>query len=175
RVGQRHPGRQARGRVHLNQHDARRPGVDPADDDAAAAAPRLRGCRHPVHRTRPQHHPQWRHAVWREPLRRAQGRPGDERRGSQAGARAGAADRGTGGEARQLNGARRTVRFALLALAALFVAWFGLGGDWVALAVFALPPLLLAAWLPRAPVLAGFWAGVFALGWFSHGVMVAWS
>ena len=74
-----------------------------------------------------------------------------------------------------MNGARRTVRFALLALAALFVAWFGLGGDWVALAVFALPPLLLAAWLPRAPVLAGFWAGVLALGWFSHGVMVAWS
>lgn len=71
--------------------------------------------------------------------------------------------------------ARRIVQLALLALALLFAAWFGPSGKWVALAVFAAPPLLLAAWLPRAPVLAGFWAGVLALFWFSHGVMVAWS
>ena len=74
-----------------------------------------------------------------------------------------------------MNPARRIVQLALFALVLLFAAWFGPRGEWVALAVFALPPLLLAAWLPRAPVLAGFWAGVLALLWFSHGVMVAWS
>ena len=71
--------------------------------------------------------------------------------------------------------ARRIVQLALAALVLLFAAWFGLDGEWVALAVFALPPLMLAAWLPRSPALAGFWAGVLALLWFSHGVMVAWS
>jgi uncharacterized membrane protein len=74
-----------------------------------------------------------------------------------------------------VNPARRIVQLALFALVLLFAAWFGPRGEWVALAVFALPPLLLAAWLPRAPVLAGFWAGVLALLWFSHGVMVAWT
>lgn len=76
--------------------------------------------------------------------------------------------------------ARRLLRIALLALALLYGAWFGGawppgGPRWVALAVFALPPLLLALALPRFGARAGFWAGVLALLWFSHGVMVAWT
>lgn len=64
---------------------------------------------------------------------------------------------------------------ALLALAALYAAWFVQAGDAVAAAVFALPPLLLAALsIPRLRI-ASFWAGVLALAWFAHGVMVAWS
>ena len=74
-----------------------------------------------------------------------------------------------------MNGARQVVRAALFLLVALYAAWFGLLGEWFALAAFALPPLLLSLWLPRAPALAGFWAGLLALAWFSHGVMVAWS
>jgi len=74
-----------------------------------------------------------------------------------------------------LNGARQVVRAALFLLVALYAAWFGLLGEWFALAAFALPALLLSLWLPRAPILAGFWAGLLALGWFAHGIMVAWS
>ncbi|MCL1634412.1 DUF2069 domain-containing protein [Luteimonas sp. SX5] len=64
---------------------------------------------------------------------------------------------------------------ALLALAALYAIWFGRGAEWFAVAVFAAPPLSLAAaaWFGRRN--AGFWAGVLALMWFSHGVMVAWT
>jgi len=65
---------------------------------------------------------------------------------------------------------------ALLALGVLFVAWFA--GDprpMAALSVFALPPLLLAAARWRGHRSAAFWAGVLALAWFSHGVMVAWT
>ena len=50
RMGERHAGRQARGGVHLDRDHARRPGSDAAVDDVAAAAPRLRGRRHSVHR-----------------------------------------------------------------------------------------------------------------------------
>ena len=71
--------------------------------------------------------------------------------------------------------ARRLLRVALLALVLLYGAWFGAASQWVALTVFALPPLLLALALPRYGARAGFWAGVFALLWFSHGVMVAWT
>jgi uncharacterized membrane protein len=71
--------------------------------------------------------------------------------------------------------ARRLLRVALLALVLLYGAWFGGAAQWVALAVFALPPLLLALALPRHGARAGFWAGVLALLWFSHGVMVAWT
>jgi uncharacterized membrane protein len=71
--------------------------------------------------------------------------------------------------------ARRFLRLALLGLVLLYGAWFGAAADWVALAVFALPPLLLALALPRHGARAGFCAGVFALLWFSHGVMVAWT
>lgn len=71
--------------------------------------------------------------------------------------------------------ARRLLRVALLALVLLYGAWFGAASEWVALAVFALPPLLLALALPRHGAHAGFWAAVLALLWFSHGVMVAWT
>ena len=65
---------------------------------------------------------------------------------------------------------------ALLALCALFTAWFlDDPRRWAALAVFALPPLALAVARLRGARRAAVWAGVFALGWFSHGVMVAWT
>jgi len=72
--------------------------------------------------------------------------------------------------------AHRVTGAALLALALLFAWWFH--GDKyaaAALLVFALPPLLLAwpAW--RGGTRAAFWAGVLALFWFSHGVMVAYT
>ena len=70
----------------------------------------------------------------------------------------------------------RPLAFALFALAATYAAWF-----WndrhalAALLVFALPPLLLGvvAWRGWKP--AGLTAGLIALLWFSHGVMVAWT
>lgn len=71
----------------------------------------------------------------------------------------------------------RTVLIAsLLALAALYVVWFApRPSPWDELVVFALPPALLALGVWRGRRQAGFWAGVLALAWFSHGVMVAWS
>lgn len=71
--------------------------------------------------------------------------------------------------------ARLVLCMALLALTALYLGWFA--GDRDRLAawlVFALPPLLLAPLVWRG-ARARFWAAVFALGWFSHGVMSAWS
>nr|WP_295377830.1 DUF2069 domain-containing protein [Pseudoxanthomonas sp.] len=64
----------------------------------------------------------------------------------------------------------------LLALAALYALWFRGDRHYLAvLLVFCLPPFLLAIGhflrRPKAP----FWAGVFALFWFAHAVMVAWS
>ncbi len=74
-----------------------------------------------------------------------------------------------------MNNSRRILGLALLALAVLYAGWFGHDRQWVALVVFALPPL----WLLRTTLLgnlrSGFWAGVLALLWFSHGVMVAWT
>ena len=70
----------------------------------------------------------------------------------------------------------RVLVAALLALGALFVAW--LADDprpGVALAVFALPPVVLAVARWRGHRRAAFWAGVLALAWFSHGVMAAWT
>lgn len=64
---------------------------------------------------------------------------------------------------------------ALLALAALYAIWFGRDAEWFAVAFFALPPLVLAISAWRGWRNAGFWSGVLALLWFSHGVMVAWS
>lgn len=65
---------------------------------------------------------------------------------------------------------------ALLALAALYALWFRGDRHYLAvLLVFCLPPFLLAiGHLLRRPK-APFWAGVFALFWFAHAVMVAWS
>ena len=70
---------------------------------------------------------------------------------------------------------RWVLRLALLALVLLYATWFALDAQWIALGVFALPPLLLALALPRPALRAPFWAGLLALAWFSHGVMVAWS
>jgi uncharacterized membrane protein len=69
----------------------------------------------------------------------------------------------------------RVVVAGLLALTLLYGAWFGPRGEWFAFAVFAIPPLLLAVATLRARRQAPFWAGVLALAWFSHGVMVAWT
>lgn len=64
---------------------------------------------------------------------------------------------------------------ALLATALTYAVWFILRGDGLAAAVFALPPLLLAWHSARRGRHVHFWAGMTALLWFSHGVMVAWS
>ena len=70
---------------------------------------------------------------------------------------------------------RRLLAALLLALAALFAAWFAGDARYLqALAVFALPPLLLAAGVLARRRTAAFWASVLALGWFCHGVMLAW-
>ncbi|QDW67271.1 DUF2069 domain-containing protein [Luteimonas granuli] len=74
-----------------------------------------------------------------------------------------------------LAGPRRLLALLLLALAALFSAWFAGDAHYLqALVVFALPPLLLAAGVLAGRRTAAFWAAVLALGWFSHGVMLAW-
>lgn len=70
---------------------------------------------------------------------------------------------------------RPALAVALLALAALYAFWFGRGAEWFAVAFFALPPLLLAVAAWRGARTAGFWAGLLALLWFSHGVMTAWA
>ncbi len=63
----------------------------------------------------------------------------------------------------------------LLGLAALYLwAFHDDRHRTAAWLVFALPPALLALALPHS-TRAAFWAGVLALFWFSHGVMVAWS
>ncbi len=76
-------------------------------------------------------------------------------------------------------GQRLTLTLALLALAGVFAAWFADDRHWLAShLVFTLPPALLAVALPlwpRARARIAFWASVIALGWFSHGVMSAWS
>lgn len=71
--------------------------------------------------------------------------------------------------------ARGVLVLALLGLAALYAVWFARGGDWLGAAFFATPPLLLAVLAAARVRTAAFWSGVLALGWFSHGVMVAWS
>jgi uncharacterized membrane protein len=79
-----------------------------------------------------------------------------------------------------LDRATRTSRIlmiaALLGLVALYALWFHKDDDRIAaLLVFALPPLVLAIGALARRATARFWAGVFALCWFSHGVMVAWA
>jgi uncharacterized membrane protein len=72
--------------------------------------------------------------------------------------------------------ARRLLLLALLVLVMLYALWFGQRAEWFAVAVFAIPPLWLAVALLRGGgPRTGFWAGVLALAWFSHGVMVAWT
>ncbi len=70
--------------------------------------------------------------------------------------------------------ATRLLVTGLFGLAALYAFWFTRDG-WPALLVFAGPPLLLALGAWRGGNRAAFWAGLLALLWFSHGVMVAWS
>ncbi len=65
------------------------------------------------------------------------------------------------------------VCLALAAMVLLFAAWFW--REPVTLLVFALPAVLLLVSAMRGGVRAGFWAGVLALAWFSHGIMVAWT
>jgi uncharacterized membrane protein len=70
-------------------------------------------------------------------------------------------------------GSQRALAALLAALALVFAAWFRDDPRVLqALAVFSLPPLLLAAGALRGSRVAVFWAGVFGLGWFCHGVMV---
>lgn len=65
---------------------------------------------------------------------------------------------------------------ALLALSALYLLWFREDKHYTAaLLTFALPPLLALFFLLHGSAKAAFWAGVLALFWFSHGVMVAYS
>ena len=71
---------------------------------------------------------------------------------------------------------RVLLMLALFILATLYAAWFGIRSQWVTLGIFAIPPLWLAIALLRGGgARTGFWAGVLALAWFSHGVMVAWT
>lgn len=64
----------------------------------------------------------------------------------------------------------------LCLLAAVFAAWFAQDRHWLAShLVFTLPPLLLAIGVLARRRSAPFWSSVLALGWFSHGVMHAWS
>ncbi len=64
----------------------------------------------------------------------------------------------------------------LLALTVLYVFWFARDAHALAaMLVFVLPPLLLAIAAFRGWARAGFFAGVAALLWFSHGVMMAWA
>ncbi|WP_394540450.1 DUF2069 domain-containing protein [Lysobacter enzymogenes] len=74
-------------------------------------------------------------------------------------------------------GSQWVLLVCLLALAALFGFWYLLPGrHWIAgLTVFVLPPALLATGVALRSRLAGYWAGVLALFWFCHGVMLAWS
>ena len=72
--------------------------------------------------------------------------------------------------------ARSILIAALLLLAALYALWFAHDPHRIAAwLVFALPPALFAIAVARGRRTAGFWSGVFALAWFSHAVMVAWT
>lgn len=71
---------------------------------------------------------------------------------------------------------QRVLVLLLLVLAAVFAVWFARDPRPLqAAAVFSLPPLLLAGGVAFGRRAATFWSGVFALGWFCHGVMLAWS
>lgn len=70
---------------------------------------------------------------------------------------------------------RVVLYLALLALSVLFAAWFGGLHEWVAVAVFALPPVVVVLLIAARRLRSGVVPGLLALGWFTHGVMVAWS
>ncbi len=70
----------------------------------------------------------------------------------------------------------RLLALALFGLAALYVLWF-----WndrhalAALLIFAMPPALFGVAALRRWPPAGLSAGLVALIWFSHGILVAWT
>jgi len=71
---------------------------------------------------------------------------------------------------------RWIVGAALLALALLYVLWFHADAHrGAAMVIFVLPPLLLLLLLLAGRTKAALWAGIFALFWFSHAVMLAFS
>lgn len=67
----------------------------------------------------------------------------------------------------------RWLMIALLLLSAIF-AW-GFRTSPATLIFAAAPPFLIAIALVLRMRSAAFWAGVFSLGWFSYGVMEAWT
>jgi uncharacterized membrane protein len=71
---------------------------------------------------------------------------------------------------------RKILAFALFALSVLYSVWFHDDKHRLAaMIVFTLPPLLLLVGVLLGNAKASFWAGVFGLFWFSHGVMLAYS
>ncbi len=153
-------------------------GIHLAVDAPSAAASRLSDRRHPVHRGRAQPHHQRRHAVWRQPRLRRWRRPATERGRGAACTRAGSPGRryrAAAGKPVNVRAMHWLLSAALLALAVLFAVWFHDDPrPLAALIVFVLPAALTGVLAVRS-ARARFWAGVFALGWFSHGVMSAWS
>lgn len=71
---------------------------------------------------------------------------------------------------------RHALAVALFGLVALYAVWFRDDPHRVAAwLVFGTPPLLLGLGVVARRATARFWAGVFALAWFSHGVMALWA
>jgi uncharacterized membrane protein len=71
---------------------------------------------------------------------------------------------------------QRYLAAALFAIAALFCGWSAQHAQPLAgLLVFALPPAVLGLGALRGWPRIGFITSVFALLWFSHGVMLLWS
>ena len=69
---------------------------------------------------------------------------------------------------------RKILAFALFALSVLYSVWFHDDKHRLAaMLVFTLPPLLLLVGVLLGNAKASFWAGVFGLFWFCHGVVVA--
>ena len=69
---------------------------------------------------------------------------------------------------------RKILAFALFALSVLYSVWFHDDKHRLAaMLVFVLPPLLMLVGALRGSATAAFWAGVFGLFWFCHGVVVA--
>ena len=72
--------------------------------------------------------------------------------------------------------AKQRLGGCLLLLAALYLIWL-MDGRYPAatLLVFVLPPVALSIAALCGWRRAGYWSSVLALGWFSHGVMRAWT
>lgn len=80
------------------------------------------------------------------------------------------------GNVRAWRPSRVALAISLAALTLLYAWWFRADKHLVASQlVFTLPPLLCLLGLLLRRRSAGFWAGVFGLFWFSHGVMTAYS